>query len=206
MKLNECLICFEKIKKIDKIPSSHGVIKHRGYYHKKCIIKYIEQYDNIPPCPLCRGDYIVDIPGYYREYKIKEINTNLSNNSNFINFSFDNTRLLIYNSATNFTIYLKFNNYNYILIIQFIFRYGIRIHFLLYLYVLSTFITWFSVYNVSFTNERRRHIFNCWSTVNKLIIFWIHFELTYFIIYNIINEILSSPIEYEYCPNNLRIS
>lgn len=205
MKLNECLICFEKIKKIDKIASSHGDIKHPGYYHKKCIIQYMKQYDNVPPCPLCRGNYIVNIPGYCREYKIKEFNINVSESRNIINFSIDNTRLLIYNNATNFTIYLNYNNYNYILIFQFILRYGIQLYFLIYFYVLSSTMAWFSVHNRSLTHERRRYIFDVWLRSNNLILFFIHFELIYIILYNVIDELLSKIPEDEITPINSRI-
>ena len=64
---------------------------------------------------------------------------------------------------------------------------------------------WFSVHNRSLTHERRRYIFEVWLRSNNLILFFIHFELIYIILYNVIDELLSKIPEDEITPINSRI-
>ena len=148
-KIEECIICLSKFKKGEfKVKASHGKFNHSGYYHENCIKKYFKLFD-IPKCPLCRNDCILDMPNY-KKINIPKYSLTILNESNEW---FQNLRIYIQGNNSEFRGFLLLKTTEAFLVIQRIFREP-KLTFLgIYLY--SLFIG--SLYSLSFIHHEEGH-------------------------------------------------
>jgi hypothetical protein len=202
MKRNQCIICFERISNTkEKITTSHNTLDkrvvHSGWYHISCLKEYIEhnETNNIPKCPLCRSELIIDIPGYNYIEKKNYVNNNEFSLNDIPEVVFpretienDSVRMIFFATLPE-GIWMLLSGPNLLLLLQIMIRYGSDAYVCLYLYTLYT--SMLIAYSKYRNNQQDiRVLIKSWVNMNKLIIILIWLEALYSSTQHIVNKIV----------------